>query len=189
MVSGSGILGAAIGPANRDRAVLLVDTLFKALEAAGQQINATESGLKAVVDGETLVLRLGESKDKKEHQPKSELKAKADWEKQREKWPSFYERDRQMKLRELICTSVAATYFALPTLAQEPPRANHAEVNSGQAYSIMSWSEYLSRAREMRWPYVLEISTPRGGLVDFGAQHSYSPQDLQISQIEALWID
>jgi hypothetical protein len=51
-VSGSGVLSAVIGPANRDRAVLLVHALFEALEGVGQQVSATEDGLKAVVDGE-----------------------------------------------------------------------------------------------------------------------------------------
>ena len=51
-VGKSRVLDAAIGPANRDRAVLLVDTLFKALEAARQQIKATEGGLNTLVDGE-----------------------------------------------------------------------------------------------------------------------------------------
>jgi hypothetical protein len=93
-VGESGVLDAPIGPANRDRAVLLVDTLFKALEAAGQQIKATEGGLNAVVDGNALLLRLGETKDRREHQPtKSELKAKADWEERRRKWPSIWDRD------------------------------------------------------------------------------------------------
>jgi hypothetical protein len=56
----------------------------------------TEDGLTAVVDGEAMVLRLWETKDKKEHQPtKSELKARANWEGQRRKWPSSYDRDRQ----------------------------------------------------------------------------------------------
>lgn len=95
-VSGSGVLGAAIGPASRDRGVLLVDTLFKALEAAGQQIKATETGLTVVADGEALILRLAETKDRREHQPtKSELKAKADWEERRRNWPSVYDRERQ----------------------------------------------------------------------------------------------
>lgn len=95
-VGGSGVLGADIGHANRDRAVLLVDTLFNALEAAGQEIKATDGGIRAIVDGEGMILRLGETKDKTAHQPtKSELKAKADWEEQRRKWPSIYDRDRQ----------------------------------------------------------------------------------------------
>jgi len=95
-VSGSGVLGAAISHANRDRAALLVDTLFKALESAGQEITATDSGIRVIVDGEGMVLWLGETKDKTAHQPtKSELKVKADWEEQRRKWPSIYDRDRQ----------------------------------------------------------------------------------------------
>ena len=95
-VSGSGVLGAAIGHANRDRAALLVDTLFKALESVGQEIKSTDGGIQAMVDGEGMVLWLGETKDKTAHQPtKSELKAKADWEEQRRKWPSIYDRGRQ----------------------------------------------------------------------------------------------
>ncbi|MBR1285392.1 hypothetical protein JQ597_25405 [Bradyrhizobium sp. AUGA SZCCT0177] len=95
-VSGPGILSANIGPSNKDRIVLLVDTLFKALDSAGHRIQATESGLKAVIDSEVMVLAVRETKDRTEHQPtKSELKAKADWEENRKKWPSLYDRERQ----------------------------------------------------------------------------------------------
>ncbi len=90
-LSGPGVPSATVGPGNRDRVVLLVDTLCKALEAAGQQLKATENGVHAIVDGEVMILRLGETKDKTEHQPtKSELRAKADWEEQRRKWPTMY---------------------------------------------------------------------------------------------------
>ena len=87
---GPGVLSAAIGSANRDRVAILVDTLFKALEAAGQQIKVTDDGVSASVDGEAMVLRLGETRNKTEHQPtKSELKAKADWEERRRKWANI----------------------------------------------------------------------------------------------------
>lgn len=47
-----------------------------------------------VVGVEVMVLRLGETKDRTEHQPtKSELKARVDWEKRRLKWPSLYGSD------------------------------------------------------------------------------------------------
>lgn len=95
-VSGPGILAASLGPTNRDRACLIVDTLLRAVEAAGQQIKATDAGLVAIVDGESLSLRLGETKDKTAHQPtKAELKAKANWEENHRKWPSSYNLDRQ----------------------------------------------------------------------------------------------
>jgi hypothetical protein len=42
-VSGSGVLSVAVCPANWDWVVQLVDTLFKALEAAGHQIKSTEA--------------------------------------------------------------------------------------------------------------------------------------------------
>lgn len=93
---GPGLLAASLGAANRDRAWLIVDTLLKAVEAAGQQTKTTDTGLVAIVDGETLSLQLGETKDKTAHQPtQAELKAKADWEENRRKWPSLYSHDRQ----------------------------------------------------------------------------------------------
>jgi hypothetical protein len=80
-VSGPGILSASIGRDNRARALLIVDTLCKAVEATGQQVKATDTGLLVVIDDESLDLQLGETRDKTAHQPtKSELKAKADWE-------------------------------------------------------------------------------------------------------------
>lgn len=95
-VGGPGLLVASLGAVNRERAWLIVDTLLKAVEAAGQQIKATDTGLVAIVDGETLSLRLGETKDKTAHQPtQAELKAKAEWEENLRKWPSLYSRDRQ----------------------------------------------------------------------------------------------
>lgn len=95
-VGQSGVLSATIGRANADRAVLIVEAIFRALEAAGHEIKATESGVSAVINGEAVVLEIGESKNKKEHQPtKGELKAKADWEERRSKWPTLYGSDRR----------------------------------------------------------------------------------------------
>ncbi|PSO19509.1 MULTISPECIES: hypothetical protein [Bradyrhizobium] len=95
-VGGPGLLVASLGAVNRERAWLIVDTLLKAVEAAGQQIKATDTGLVAIVDGETLSLRLGETKEKTAHQPTlAELKAKANWEEQHRKWPSLYNLDRR----------------------------------------------------------------------------------------------
>jgi hypothetical protein len=92
-----GVPDVSIGPASRARAVLIIDTLFKAMEAAGLHLQAGEAGLVAIVEGEPLSLRLRETKDRKAHEPtKSELKAKADWEVKRQQWPSLYDRDRQL---------------------------------------------------------------------------------------------
>jgi apolipoprotein N-acyltransferase len=61
--------------------VLIVDTIFKAIEAAGQKVTATKAGVNAVIDGEGLVLEVAEVRERKEHEPtKSELKARAEWE-------------------------------------------------------------------------------------------------------------
>jgi hypothetical protein len=38
-----------------------------------------------------------------------------------------------------------------------------------------------------RWPYILNIYTPHGGLFYFGVSHSHDPQNEQFSEIEAFW--
>ena len=94
--NGSGVLSTSIGAGNRERVVLLADTLFRALEAAGQQIKASEQDVHIVVDGEAIRITIGEIRNKREHQPsKAELKAKQDWETRRKQWPTLYDADRQ----------------------------------------------------------------------------------------------
>jgi hypothetical protein len=95
-VGQSGVVGAAIGRASIDRAVLIVDTAFKTLEATGQKVTTAQGGVNVIVNGEALVLQIAETKDKKEHEPtKGELKAQADWEERRAKWPTLYGSDRR----------------------------------------------------------------------------------------------
>jgi hypothetical protein len=94
--NGPGVLSTSIGAGNRERVALLADTLFRALEAAGQQIKAAETDVHIVVDGEAIRIQIGEIRDKREHQPsKTELKAKQDWETRRKEWPTLYNADRQ----------------------------------------------------------------------------------------------
>ncbi|HVR57006.1 MAG TPA: hypothetical protein VMT72_09280, partial [Pseudolabrys sp.] len=94
--NGHGILSTSVGAGNRDRVVLLADTLFRTLEAAGQQVKAAEKDVHIVVDGEAVRIQIGEIRDKREHQPsKAELKAKQDWETRRKEWPTLYNADRQ----------------------------------------------------------------------------------------------
>jgi hypothetical protein len=94
--NGHGILSTSIGAGNRERVVLLADTLLWALEAAGQQIKAAEKDVHVIVDGEAIRIQIGEIRDKREHQPtKVELKAKQDWETRRKEWPTLYNADRQ----------------------------------------------------------------------------------------------
>ncbi|MBR1034211.1 hypothetical protein [Bradyrhizobium liaoningense] len=94
--SGHGILSTSIGAGNGERVVLLADTLFRALEAAGQQIKAAEKDVRIIVNGEAIRIQISEIRDKREHQPsKAELKAKQDWETRRKEWPTLYNADRQ----------------------------------------------------------------------------------------------
>jgi hypothetical protein len=60
-----------------------------------------------------------------------------------------------------------------------------ASCSSDRRVAIMSWPEY--RARSVQWPYVREFDTPRGSLLYYGAQHTYSPRDHQVEQIVRLW--
>jgi hypothetical protein len=93
-----------------------------------------------------------------------------------------------MKFRNFICMSVVAACFAFSALAQGLPKANQPE-GSAQPYPVMSWQEYSSHASEYEKnvPYVLQINTPRGGLLYFGVKHSHDPKDPQFSKMETLW--
>ena len=51
--------------------------------------------------------------------------------------------------------------------------------------AIMSWKEYSRHS--YTWPYILDIGTPKGWLLYFGAKHTNDPTDPQISEIERLW--
>lgn len=93
---GPGIVTTAIGQSSSTRAVILLDTLFKAIEGLGHQINPEDEGLDIVVNGERMYLTIGETKDKKTHEPtKAELKARVDWEESRSRYPSLYSSERK----------------------------------------------------------------------------------------------
>ncbi|MBN9593720.1 MAG: hypothetical protein J0G36_00045 [Afipia sp.] len=93
---GSGIVTTTIGQPSTVRAVLLIDTLFKTLERMNHQIKSSDEGVDIVIKGERMRLEIGETKNKRAHEPtKSELKAKADWDESRSKYPSLYSSDRR----------------------------------------------------------------------------------------------
>jgi hypothetical protein len=56
---------------------------------------------------------------------------------------------------------------------------------SAQTPHVMSWDAYSRNS--YRWPYILNIYTPHGGLFYFGVQHSDDPNDEQFKEIEAFW--
>ncbi len=52
---------------------------------------------------------------------------------------------------------------------------------------LMSWKDYSRQSHS--WPYVLNIQTPEGHLLYFGARHTKDPTDPQISEIERSWTE
>lgn len=50
---------------------------------------------------------------------------------------------------------------------------------------LMPWKEYSRLS--VTWPYILNIRTPKGALLYFGASHTSDPAHLEISEIEKLW--
>jgi hypothetical protein len=88
---GTGIIKTTIGSANVTRAVTIIDTLLKSLQQKGHGTKEAKDGADLIINGERLCLTIGETRDKVEHLPtKAELKARAEWEERRIKWPSLY---------------------------------------------------------------------------------------------------
>lgn len=58
---------------------------------------------------------------------------------------------------------------------------------SAQTPQMMSWDTYSRSSQWYKWPYVLNIYTPHGGLFYFGVKHSDDPSDEQFKEIEAFW--
>jgi len=56
---------------------------------------------------------------------------------------------------------------------------------SHQHPAIMSWPQYTTLSVE--WPYVLRFESAQGSLLYYGARHTYSPTDAQVTDIERQW--
>lgn len=50
---------------------------------------------------------------------------------------------------------------------------------------LLSWKEYSRLS--ITWPYILNVQTPKGELLYFGASHTSDPAHPQIAEIERLW--
>src|SRR2546429_392396 len=51
---------------------------------------------------------------------------------------------------------------------------------------LMTWSAYARLSPT--WPYVVELQTVSGALLDFGAAHTYEPRDPQVEALERAWV-
>src|SRR5688500_6617525 len=58
---------------------------------------------------------------------------------------------------------------------------------SQQPSRLMTWPEY--RQVDHAVPYVLDICAGGGRLLYFGANHSFDPEDAQMTLIEQMWAD
>ncbi len=90
-ILGPKIFQAHIGPNSITRGLRIIDTLVRAIEERGHHFTHNDEGLRAVVDGEPLSIRIYETKDKKPHVPTTtELKAQSLREENRKRWPYLY---------------------------------------------------------------------------------------------------
>jgi hypothetical protein len=79
------------------------------------------------------------------------------------------------RFKVIIPLTLAALFVAVPAVAQDRRGAE-----------ILTFDEYFRLAYHTQ-PYVLEWHTGKGGLLYFGASHSFDPTDRQILSIERCW--
>ena len=90
----AGTVQTLIARSNIMRVTAIVDMILKTLEDRGQEISNTDKGVDLIVDGECLNLSIYETKNKQAHKPtQAELRARANWEQDRIKWPTMYGAD------------------------------------------------------------------------------------------------
>lgn len=97
--SGPGLVEVKVGPSSAPRAVILIDTLLKALTHRGYNISDDEKGVAIAVDHEIFQLRVQETRDRKAHEPTSEeLKQQKERDEWRKRWPELYSSRRETKV-------------------------------------------------------------------------------------------
>jgi hypothetical protein len=92
-----GCFNTSIGSESRERALLILDTLAKALEARGHALRADNGCVRIMVEGEPLVPRIYETKGKRPYEPRaSDLKKQASYDERSRRHPTWYPPDKKV---------------------------------------------------------------------------------------------
>jgi hypothetical protein len=90
-VSNAGCFNMSIAPASCERALLILDTLAKALEARGHTLRADSRCVHVIVEGEPLVPKIYETKSKRAYEPTAaDLKKQASYDEDSRRYPTLY---------------------------------------------------------------------------------------------------
>jgi hypothetical protein len=96
-VSTAGCFSVNIAPASCERALLILDTLAKALEARGHTLRADNGCVHIIVEGEPLVPRIYETKGKRPYEPTAtDLKKQASYDERSRRHPTWYPPDKKV---------------------------------------------------------------------------------------------
>jgi hypothetical protein len=90
-----GIVMAQIGKSSIGRVLSIIEALAKYLDGLSHSAVDAKDGLDFVIDGEKMRLSFSETKGKQAHRPTAtELARKAEWERDRLRYPSMYRADK-----------------------------------------------------------------------------------------------
>jgi hypothetical protein len=90
-----GVVMAQIGKSSITRVLSIIEALAKYLDGLGHSAVDAKNGLDFVIDGEKMRLSFSETKGKQAHRPTAtELARKAEWERDRLRYPSMYRADK-----------------------------------------------------------------------------------------------
>jgi hypothetical protein len=96
-VSTAGCFSVNIAPASCERALFILDTLAKALEARGHTLRADNGCVRIMVEGEPLVPRIYETKGKRPYEPTAaDLKEQASYDERSRRHPTWYPPDKKV---------------------------------------------------------------------------------------------
>jgi hypothetical protein len=96
-LSNAGCFSMSIGPTSCERALLILYTLAKALEARGHTLRSDNGCVRVIVEGEPLMPRIYETKSKRPYEPTAaDLKEQASYDERSRRHPTWYPPDKKV---------------------------------------------------------------------------------------------